>query len=1365
MNSSLYARFQPILQKLVIFVLTAASLVFTSQTARAETAITVGLNPAAVTVDSQGNAYTANLGSGTISKISPNGQVSTFADLNPQKPTALILSPSGNLYVGTKAGTLFSITPEGVTSTFATVGKNPVAMIFDAAGNLYTANYIDSSISKVTPEGQVSRFAVVGTWPSDIAMDSLGNLYTASYLDGFVSKVSPTGQVTTFASVGSYPSSLVIDSANNLFVTNSADNTISKITPAGTSTVFATVGKSPNSIEIDASGNLYTANYLDNTVTKVSSSGIVSTFAVTGDGPTAIHYSTNSNLYIANNLSSSLTVRDANGYYSSAPRSLQANTTKSTQAELSWQAPLSVGGSAVTDYLVEATTNNGNTLVGTYRVGTTSTSFTFPGLCSKQAYQLKSYAINSSGLSAASNQITLTPPNGEAAAPANLVPTLVRGTSVALSWDAPSCDGGASVTDYRISFSSDSGQSWVTVSKAASASTSHTVTGLVLGRNYLFRLSSVNSFGEGLAGAAVAVTTAESTSLYTVGSSPAAMAFDAAGNVYVANTMDNSISKITTNGVVSRFATVGDNPAALVFDGAGNLYVANSDEGTITKISPQATATLFATVGDRPSSLVFDSSGNLYSADAISGTISKVTPSGEVSVFADLASNPTALVIDSVGNLYSANGRDSTVSKITPTGQITKLTTLPIAASRMVSDSSGNLYVFSTVSSKIYKITPTGELSVFISLSDSVTDFVLDAKNNFYFANSTDGTISKLTAAGMLSTLAVFEDTIVRIASDSNGNLFTSFDEGKVAKSVLGKTPTAPRSLSSPQQSSSTISLSWTAPESNGGSAITEYQVEQSAAGVSSWDLVAKTSSTVLQVTNLEPQSGYRFRVLAINGLGQSPYSNELSVSTTIGSLSNPRNLEISQVSSSSLILSWLAPTSTGGQAITNYLVEYSGDSGVTWAEYTKPVSTETFLALSQLTPAKTYSFRVVAITSSATSSPSTAVSATTLAAAPSSPRNLAFSAVTKSSLTLSWQAPLNTNGSAITNYQVEISPNNGSSWSMLDKPISTSNGMNVTGLTAGTTYQFKVYALNSVGRGEASEAKSITTAQVSIPSAPASVTFSNNRATSFSITWSAVSSPVKVRNYIVEISRDGNTWNAAPKRTSTVTSLSIGNLLPGTNYKLRVAAVNAEGQSPFTQAAITTLATVPSASAKPTASEITSSSIKLSWLAPTSGGSEITNYLVEISGGGSSWTEVSKPISTDTALNITGLKPATKYMFRLKAVNSVGVSKVSSSASFTTFATAPAIPTNLLVKSQTASSLTLTWTAPSNGGTRIIDYRVEYSLDQGESWLIVAKNAASSASATLRGLNSKTSYLFRVTAKNSVGFGGVSQNITVTTP
>jgi len=149
MNSSLYARFQPILQKLVIFALTAASLVFTSQTARAETAITVGLNPAAVTVDSQGNAYTANLGSGTISKISPNGQVSTFADLNPQKPTALILSPSGNLYVGTKAGTLFSITPEGVTSTFATVGKNPVAMIFDAAGNLYTANYIDSSISKV----------------------------------------------------------------------------------------------------------------------------------------------------------------------------------------------------------------------------------------------------------------------------------------------------------------------------------------------------------------------------------------------------------------------------------------------------------------------------------------------------------------------------------------------------------------------------------------------------------------------------------------------------------------------------------------------------------------------------------------------------------------------------------------------------------------------------------------------------------------------------------------------------------------------------------------------------------------------------------------------------------------------------------------------------------------------------------------------------------------------------------------------------------------------------------------------------------------------------------------------------------------
>jgi titin len=88
-----------------------------------------------------------------------------------------------------------------------------------------------------------------------------------------------------------------------------------------------------------------------------------------------------------------------------------------------------------------------------------------------------------------------------------------------------------------------------------------------------------------------------------------------------------------------------------------------------------------------------------------------------------------------------------------------------------------------------------------------------------------------------------------------------------------------------------------------------------------------------------------------------------------------------------------------------------------------------------------------------------------------------------------------------------------------------------------------------------------------------------------------------------------------------------------------------------------------------------------------------------------------------------------------------------------------------LKVKSSTTSSTVLIWTAPNTGGSRISDYKVEYSLNQGETWLTVTKSTSSSATVTIRGLKAKTNHLFRVSAKNSIGFGATSQNLSITTP
>jgi predicted phage tail protein len=180
----------------------------------------------------------------------------------------------------------------------------------------------------------------------------------------------------------------------------------------------------------------------------------------------------------------------------------------------------------------------------------------------------------------------------------------------------------------------------------------------------------------------------------------------------------------------------------------------------------------------------------------------------------------------------------------------------------------------------------------------------------------------------------------------------------------------------------------------------------------------------------------------------------------------------------------------------------------------------------------------------------------------------------------------------------------------------------------------------------------------------------------------------------------------------------------------------------------------------------VNETSFTLKWNAPTSnGGAAITDYVVEINGGGYAWSSVSHDITGNTSMTISGLNFGSKYSVRVKAVNAVGVSKVSSTLNVTTLATTPGVVSGLAKKSVTATGAVLSWVAPSNGGAKISDYKVEYSTDGGNTWLAVSKTASTSTSLTLKNLKTKTSYLFRVSAKNSVGYSALSSNLIVVTP
>jgi sugar lactone lactonase YvrE len=204
-------------------------------------------------------------------------------------------------------------------------------------------------------------------------------------------------------------------------------------------------------------------------------------------------------------------------------------------------------------------------------------------------------------------------------------------------------------------------------------------------------------------------------------SGPSGIAFDKAGNLYVAD-QDNTIHEFSSTGAdLGIFASTGlSHPFAIAFDSAGNLYAANSDGNTIHEFSPTgADLGTFASTGiDSPFGLAFDRSGNLYVANSGNNTIHEFSPSGtNLGTFASAGLNePNALAFDATGNLYAINQGDGTIHKFSPTGADLGTFANPgIIGYGLAFDAKGNLYE-SDQENKIHEFSPTGaDLGVFAS--------------------------------------------------------------------------------------------------------------------------------------------------------------------------------------------------------------------------------------------------------------------------------------------------------------------------------------------------------------------------------------------------------------------------------------------------------------------------------------------------------------------------------------------------------------------------------------------------------------------------------------------------------------------------
>ena len=562
--------------------------------------------------------------------------------------------------------------------------------------------------------------------------------------------------------------------------------------------------------------------------------------------------------------------------------------------------------------------------------------------------------------------------------------------------------------------------------------------------------------------------------------------------------------------------------------------------------------------------------------------------------------------------------------------------------------------------------------------------------------------------------------------------------------------PTAPNSVTG-TLGNGEVSLTWNAGNSN-GSAITNYTVEYTPSGGSPSTVSTNSTSTSYTVTGLTNGTSYTFKVKATNSIGDSVYSTASDAVTPKTTPGAPTNV-VGTPSSTQVVVTWTAPASNGGGAITGYQIVWTDGGG--GSDYVGGGTTS--YTATGLTNGTSYTFTVRASNNPNTFTPASPFSdpssAVTPAAVPTAP-NSVTGTLGNGEVSLTWNAG-NSNGSAITNYTVEYTPSGGSPSTVSTN--STSTSYTVTGLTNGTSYTFKVKATNSIGDSVYSTASDAVT-PATTPDAPTNVigTFGNSQV---SLSWTAPASNggSSVFDYVIQYN-DGSSWQTFSDDFSSATSTIVTSLNNGTSYTFRVLASNSVGysQASASSAAVTPM-TTPSApySVSGTRGNTT---VSLTWSASYNGGSAITNHTVEYTPSGGSAVEVVTG-SASSSYTVTGLTNGISYTFRVKATNSLGYSQYSTASDAAIPMTIPGAPTSLTATNNgTTGVITLGWTAPADfGGDVSLYYYPQLSSDSGVTWTNTDPSYTTGTTAEYGPYTFGTTYIFRVRAANQVGYGSYS--------
>jgi titin len=914
-----------------------------------------------------------------------------------------------------------------------------------------------------------------------------------------------------------------------------------------------------------------------------------------------------------------------------APSGLTATAVSSTEIDLAW-----TDHSAAASFYAIEQSPDGTTWHQVGTVGNTSTSFVAPGPfagTTTYSFRVRAYALTG-GYSTYTTPASANTP-AFPGQPVLASATAVSDASVTLTWTDP-----AGETGFRVERSSDGGTNWTTAGTVAAGVTTFTDAGLPEVTTYTYRVVATNGEGDSAPSATRTVTTLPAAPSGLTATAVSPTEIDLAWTDHSTSSYYYAIDQSTDGATWQQVGTAYGTTAATFsapgpFDGATTYYFrvrACSFNGSSSV--PSAVATV-----ETPA---FPGQPSLTSATALSETavsLAWTDPAGEAGFRVERS-------INGGGTWTVAATLPAGVTTITDTG----LAELTSYLYRVVSTNSvGDSAPSGTRSVSTLLAAPTDLTATFVSggrIDLAWTDHSALAYS-YTIEQSADGTTWR--QVGVVYGASATSDSVTGPFLGASTyyfrvralGLYVGVSNYTQAPSVATPSfPNQPALVSVGALSDTSVAVAWSDVAGESG-----FRVERSADGGTNWTTAGNVGPGVTDFTDtgLSEARSYSYRVVATNAEGDSAPSTVRAVTTPP---SAPTDLTATVVSGGRIDLAWTDHSASAYY----YAIEQSPD-GTTWQQVDMVAgAVSSFSAPGPFAGSTTYSFRVRAFALTNGYSEYAAPASADTPAFPQQPTLTSATAVSDASVTLVWADVVGESG-----FRVERLV--GNIWTAIGTVGTGVTSLTDTGLAESTSYNYRIFAINSFGDSAPSATRTIAT----LPSAPSGLTVSVVSGGQVNLSWTDHSSTAN--SYFVEQSTDGMTWTQVGSiyGPSATTYTATGPLDGSATYYFRVDANSYNGgYSNYATAASVMTPAFPNAPANFAAIGMSPIQIALSW----QDDANESSYRVERSSDGTNWTVLAITGPDVTSFSDNGLTRGVSYRYRVRASNAAGISGYSAQAS-----------------------------------------------------------------------------------------------------